>query len=245
MGVKLFTRDPLKVTTIGQEIYEAVKSGFSDLDFALILAKSRENLEYGKMSIGCPSHITQFFLMERIAKAVNDYPNLQIELDTESKISELIQLLKDNKIDFAILDSIPNEVKKDVEIKEIKEIEYIFVSKNEIKIKDAKELEIYNYILPYENKTSNVKLIEILKNNEISINTVLRCPTTEPRIEAAKLNIGIAYVMKDAVKNELESKELYEVQLPFKLVKNKLNIVYLKNHLTKVDKQFINNYILK
>ena len=85
----------------------------------------------------------------------------------------------------------------------------------------------------------------MLKKNNISINPILRCPTTEQRINAARLGIGIAYVMKDAVQDELESNELYEVKIPIKLPRNDLKIVYLKNHLTKVDKQFINNYLMK
>ncbi len=245
LGVKLFTRKPLKTTEIGQEIYEAVKEGFSSLDFAVVLAKSKNDIEYGKIAIGCPSHVTEFFLMERIAKAVKDYPNLQVSLDTESGSKELIQSLKNNKIDFIILDSIPDEYKEEVEIKEIKQIEYIFVSKNKIEINDIKELEKYKYILTYGHRVSNLKLIDILKEQGITIQSVLRCPTTEQRINAAKHGIGIAYVMKDAVKRELENNELYEVKIPFKLSNNSLRIVYLKNHLTKVDKQFINRYLLK
>ena len=245
LGVKLFTRKPLKTTEIGQAIYETVKNGFENLDFAVILAQSKNDLEYGKISIGCPSHITDFFLMERISNVIADYPNLQVSLDTESGSSELIQSLKDNKIDFIILDTIPDESKKDIEIKEIKQIEYIFVSKEKIKIRNIKELENYKYILTYDNRVSNINLFETLKKENISIKPILKCPTTEQRVNAAKLGIGIAYVMKDAVKKDLENKNLYEVKVPIDLPKNNLKIVYLKNHLTKVDKQFINNYILK
>ena len=77
----------------------------------------------------------------------------------------------------------------------------------------------------------------------MTLNPILRCPTTEQRIDAAKHGIGIAYVMKEAVKNELENKELYEVKIPIELPKSSLKIVYLKNHLTKVDKEFIKNYL--
>lgn len=245
LGVQLFTRKPLKPTDLGMEIYEAVKKGLGNFDFAYVLAQSKNDLEYGKISIGCPSHITDFFLMERIADAIKDYPNLQVNLDTESGSKELIQSLKDNKIDFIVLDTVPDEYKKDIEIKEIKEIEYIFVSREKIDIKDIKELENYKYILTYDNRVSNIKLFEVLKEKDVSITPILRCPTTEQRVNAARLGIGIAYVMKDAVQDELYKKELYEVKIPIKLPRNDLKIVYLKNHLTRVDRQFINNYLMK
>lgn len=243
LGVQLFTRKPLKITEVGQQIYEAVKSGFADFDFAMVIAESKNNLEYGKISIGCPSHITNFFLMDKISNAIKDYPNMQIDLDTESDSKELISLLKNNKIDFAILDVIPEEYVKELEIKEIENIDNIFVSKKLIKVNDIKELENYKYILSYDNKISTIKLLETLKKYNLTLTPILRCPTTEQRINAAKHGIGIAYVMKEAVKKELENKELYEVKIPIELPKSSLKIVYLKNHLTKVDKEFIKNYL--
>ena len=38
IGVKLFTRKPLKLTDVGKEIYETVKHGFMDIDFAMLIA---------------------------------------------------------------------------------------------------------------------------------------------------------------------------------------------------------------
>lgn len=243
LGVQLFTRKPLKITEVGQQIYEAVKSGFADFDFAMVIAESKNNLEYGKISIGCPSHITNFYLMDKISNAIKDYPNMQIDLDTESDSKHLISLLKNNKIDFAILDVIPEEYIKELEIKEIENIDNIFVSKELIEVNDIKKLENYKYILTYDNKISTIKLLETLKKYNLTLTPILRCPTTEQRINAAKHGIGIAYVMKEAVKKELENKELYEVKIPIELPKSSLKIVYLKNHLTKVDKEFIKNYL--
>ena len=55
--------------------------------------------------------------------------------------------------------------------------------------------------------------------------------------------MGIAYVIKESVKKELDDKELYEVELPIELPSVKLNLIYLKDELTKVDKKFINKYL--
>lgn len=243
LGVQLFTRKPLQITEVGQEIYETVKNGFANFDFAMVIAESKNDLEYGKISVGCPSHITNFFLMDKIAEAIRDYPNMQVDLDTESDSKQLIELLKNNKIDFAILDVIPEEYLEDLEIKEIKDIDNIFVSKEEIVINNIKELENYKYILAQDNKISTRKLLEEMEKYDLKIRPILKCPTTEQRVNAAKHGIGIAYVMKEAVKEEIEKNELYEIKIPINLPKNSLKIVYLKNHLTKVDKEFIKKYL--
>ena len=243
LGVQLFTRKPLQITEVGQEIYETVKNGFANFDFAMVIAESKNDLEYGKISVGCPSHITNFFLMDKIAEAIRDYPNMQVDLDTESDSKQLMELLKNNKIDFAILDVIPEEYLEDLEIKEIKDIDNLFVSKEEIVINNIKELENYKYILAQDNKISTRKLLEEMKKYDLKIRPILKCPTTEQRVNAAKHGIGIAYVMKEAVKEEIEKNELYEIKIPINLPKNSLKIVYLKNHLTKVDKEFIKRYL--
>ena len=103
LGVKLFTRKPLKLTEVGNDIYTTVKSGFKDIDFAMVIADSKNDIEQGNISIGCPSHISEFFLLERISKAVKKYPNLKINLDMSYECEDLIDALKDNKIDFCYI----------------------------------------------------------------------------------------------------------------------------------------------
>ena len=88
-------------------------------------------------------------------------------------------------------------------------------------------------------------IIEILERNNVSLHADMMCDATEIRVEAVKRNMGIAYVIKEAVKNELVKKELYEVELPIDLPSIKLNLVYLRGELSKIDKKFIKEYLKK
>lgn len=174
-GVKLFTRKPLKLTDVGQEMYETIKHGFMDIDFAMLIADSKNNIECGKISIGCPSHIVEFYLMDKIAKASKDYPNLKMNLDTSYECENLIEALKENKIDFAILDRIPRQYEKDIEIVEIKKSDYIFIADKKITINDVNELKNYKYILSGEQRENTIKLSNILKQYDIELDVRLRC----------------------------------------------------------------------
>jgi hypothetical protein len=53
--------------------------------------------------------------------------------------------------------------------------------------------------------------------------------------------------LKEATKKALDNKEVYEVKLPdfIKLPKVSLDLVYLKGHLTKVDREFIKRYLVE
>lgn len=52
--------------------------------------------------------------------------------------------------------------------------------------------------------------------------------------------------MREAAKKSLTNKEVCEVKLPdsIKLPEVSLDLVYVKGHLTKVDKEFIKKYIV-
>lgn len=177
LGVKLFNRNPLELTDVGKEIYITVKSGFTDINFAGVIANSKNSMEQGKISIGCPSHILDFYLMKKIAQVVKDYPNFKINLDTSYECEDLIVALKQNKIDFAILDRIPTEYdhEKDLEIKELKKSEYIFIADKEIVIENVNEFNNYKYILAGEQRGNTIKLSDILKEYNIELEAVLRC----------------------------------------------------------------------
>ena len=50
--------------------------------------------------------------------------------------------------------------------------------------------------------------------------------------------MGIAYVIKEYVKNELERNEL-----PIELPNIRIFVAYIRGELNKIDKKFINDYI--
>ena len=108
------------------------------------------------------------------------------------------------------------------------------------------ELNNYRYIMSDDDyKSSAVEFIEYLKQYKVDIKPKIKCKTTEMRIDFCKLGLGIAYVIKDAVKEELEKGEVYEVKLPEEIVfpNSNINVVYIKDRLTGADKQFINRYL--
>lgn len=83
----------------------------------------------------------------------------------------------------------------------------------------------------------------MLKEHNVKIKPNMKCDTTEIRVEAVMNGLGIAYVMKEAVKKQLENGELYEVELPIELPELSINLVYIKDMLTQVDKKFIKKYL--
>lgn len=202
LGVTLFKRKPLELTDVGYEMYKAMKQGFADIDFAMLLADSRNNMDNGKISIGCPSHIVEFYLMDILSRVSKDYPNLKISLDTSYECENLIESIKDNKVDFAILDRIPDKYENDVEIKEIKKSDYIFIANKKIIIEDVKQLENYKYILSGEQRGNTIKLLNILKEYEIKLDVRLRCRINRTESKCSKIRNWYCICIKRGSKKD-------------------------------------------
>ena len=179
------------------------------------------------------------------ATIILKYPNLKITIITGATGNDLMKLLEDHKIDFAIDSTSLNIKNKDIQKEELKNIENIFISKVPLEVKDLKELEKMNVILGLDNTITSQDLFDTLKENNVTIKPSLKIDITELKIDATKMGLGIAYVMREAVKEELERKELYEVKLPIKLPYTSINLLYLKGQLTQIDNKFIGEYLKK
>jgi len=245
LNLKLFNRETrgVSLTQDGKELYDVVCNLISKFDFAEKLAKDKNNIETANIKIGCPSHLTTYFLMDRIEQAKKDFPELSVTVVCEVDPKKMMELLQNHEIDFAVTDAkIDNS---NIEIEQLKTINNIFVSKTALKISDLKEMEDLNCILNINSTKTTKKLKELLENHNVTIKSNMSCDATEVRVDAVKRNLGIAYVMKEAVKKELEREELYEVEMPIELPIMIVNLIYLKGEMTRADKKFIKEYLKK
>lgn len=247
LNTKLFYRESrgVKLTADGEIFYKFVDRGFSEIEAGEKLIAQKNNIETGEIIIGALSHIADFLLIDKIQEVKSKYPELKVKLTTGATGKNLIELLEDHKIDFAVDSTSMNIKNKDIVKEELMEVENIFVSKKPTKINDIKEIANFKLVLGGEYTHTTQELINTLKEHGVSIKPNVEMDITELRISAAKKGIGISYVMKESVKEALKNKEVYEVNMPIKLPVSKINLIYLKEQLNKADKQFIKDYLKK
>lgn len=245
LGITLFfrEREGLVLTKPGRELYDSMCDKIRELEVAENTIIQNYDVSKARISIGCPSHISKFYLAKCISKAKRDYPNWKIDLVGASDYNGLLQLLQKHIIDFAIIDIVPKENRNELKTKALKEVHNIFISHIPLKIENVKELENYKYILNYENSASTKELFEVLNEHNVHLQADIHADITEMRIEETKQGLGIGYVMKEAAEEELKKEEVYEVDLPIELPEIKIHLVYVEKYLTNVDKTFIKKYL--
>lgn len=244
LNIKLFKRNHkgIKITPEGKEVLEYVKKSYNDISVGERSLKENRNLNSGKISIGVQSHIGRFFLFPYIEKFYKKYPNIEINISSRNT-AELIKLLENNDIDF-VIDTSPIETEySNLIIEPLMELEHCFVSSKNYTIKnknmEVENLNDYSLILPVKRSTPRKQLTKVLKDEGIELKPFITIETTEMLIDAVKKNMGIGYVMRNAIEEELRSKELEEINVNIQLPKLLLNLVYIESNLTHIPKVFM------
>ena len=84
-------------------------------------------------------------------------------------------------------------------------------------------------------------LEKLLLDNNIKYKCGLSVDTTDLIISAVKRNLGLGYVVKESVKEELNDGTLVAIDAGIELPKLYINLVYNKEYLSFPAEKFLNN----
>jgi len=251
LGGQLFVRTKRGVilTEEGKEFYNYIKQAIEYISNAENKFTELINLETGCIKIGISTTLTKEFLLPYLEEFHRLYPKIDIQIITNMS-SELFPKLRNGLIDIIILNLNEKNYGQDINITKCKKITDCFVANKTFKDLINKEIsikELNKYPLILQSKGSNTR--EFLDNFAKENNTILK-----PNIELAsyslvvafaKIGLGIGYVTKDYVKEELKSQQLYEIKLKETIPSRYIGIATSNNHLpnfsTKKLIEIINN----
>ena len=144
-----------------------------------------------------------------------------------------------------MIDSEPINFQDDsITVKHIKEFSNTFIASENFditKIKNIKDLETMPVILPIKGTANRTDLEEFLIKNNCSLNNVINIHTSEVIIGAVKRNLGIGYIIREMVIDDINRNILKEVNIP-NLPKIGISLVYVKDYITESPKIFLNKY---
>lgn len=242
LNTKLFYRTPngAKLTSDGIELLDYVEKSFNLLTTGERNLIDSKNFEHGKISIGVQSHIGKFFLFPFVEKFHKQYPNIEINIISRNT-EEMIEFLENNNIDFMIDTSPIDTVYNNLKIVPLLYLENCFITNNkeDTGIKTVNELNEYNLILPVKRSTPRKQLDSVCAQHQTELIPFMTIETTEMLIDAVKKNMGVGYVIRQAVENELREGKLFEIKVNEELPVLKLNVVYIEEYLTHIPKKFI------
>lgn len=231
LGAPLFTRTKkgVNLTTEGITLYEYISKGIEYFKSGEAKFNELINLESGTIRIGINTTLTKEFLMPYLETFHKLYPNINIEIRT-NLTSELKSMLKDGLIDMHILNLTNEETKNDFNIIKCKTITDCFVSNKPIKEKiSIKELNNYPLILQDKNSNTRKFLDDFANKYEITLKPKIEIGSYYLVSEFSRIGLGIGYVTKNYIKNNLDNKELFIVPIKEKIPSREICILLNKN----------------
>jgi len=242
LKTKLFFRNAngIKLTPDGMELFNYVEKSYNLLLSGERNLNASKDFSHGRIAIGVQSHIGEFFLFPFVEKFHEEYPNIEINIISRNT-EEMIEFLESNGIDFMIDTSPITSKYNNLKIEPLFDLENCFISKKKINKPELsfRELNDYNLVLPVKRSTPRKELDAVCEKDCVTLTPFMTIETTEMLVNAVKKDMGIGYVIKQAVHKELESGILYEVKVKQKLPTLKLNLVYIEEYLTHIPKSFM------
>lgn len=248
LDVNLFYRtiNGMVLTEKGKELYGYVEDAYNSLKTAQRSMLESNNMFKGKLIIGVPSHIASFFLFDKIKEFHKIYPQIEISIISRPT-SELLKRLEAHELDF-IIDASPIDTSnKELKIEKLTKVKHCFAALKKHNYNNAitclRDLEDYPLIIPVETSSHRKKLNDLLFNHNVNIKNTISIETSEMIRDSILEDLGIGYIIEDAIKREIENGQIEVLHLEEELPIININLVYIEKYLTTIPKYFINNYL--
>ena len=232
VGCKLFSRSSRGVvlTDEGKLLYEHVSEAFETLTMGEEKLKRSIELGVGHLKIGVSSTLCKYLLLPYLKEFIRQNPHISISISCQST-NDTLKLLEDNKIDIGLIGKPENL--KNIHFDFLEEIEDIFVAAKDylrnLKARGIQKdhiLQSSTLMLLDKNNMTRQYIDDYLQENQIIIKDSIDISDTDLLIDFARIGVGVACVIKNFVREDLENGTLMEIPLGFPIHKREVGFAY-------------------
>lgn len=244
LGGNIFyrTKKGVVLTEEGKELYNYVKTALEYLNSAEHKFKDLMKLESGCIRLGVNTTLTKEFLMPYLEKFHILHPKINIQIFTGSN-QYLMKKLRNGLIDLMIL-NLPFDTSDEIKIEKCGVVQDCFViNKNYHNLLNKKLSldDLNNYPLILQAKGSNTRnfLDDLCLGKNICLKPTMELTSYSLVKEFTEIGFGVGYLTKNFISEELQSKNLFELQIKEKIPPRDIGIAYLKNSISFSAKELI------
>ena len=248
LDTTLFIRNSrgVSLTQEGEYLYKQVKHAFVCIRNGEDRIRKMNELGVGHITIGVSTTLCKFVLLPHLNEYIKKNPHIKIKICCQTS-SETIAALENGSIDIGFI-GLPEKI-KGLGSTPLMEIHDTFVtSKNyldHLKIREGvTEENLFDRAVFMMLNSENIsrKYVEhYLSSHHMELSEIMEVGNMDLLIEFAKIDLGIACVIREFVQKELDSKELIEVSLEEAIPKRDVGFLY--HHSTLKDNPAVEGFI--
>ncbi len=244
LGGQLFLRTSrgVQLTREGEVLFKYIEQAFKLIETGEQKLADIHNLLSGEIKIGASDTLSKYYLLPYLKMFHERYPQVRIQV-TNRTTPETVSLLKSGYVDLGIV-NLPIEAEQ-VLIKKVMTVQECFVVGDKYKKLAAEELSIHELvkypILLLEKGTNTRKFVdEYAARNGLILTPEIELGSIDVLVQFARIGLGISYVVRDFIQEDLNQENLYEIKVKEKIPQRSIGIVTLKDiPLSKAAEMFI------
>lgn len=240
LGVKLIYRNSKSVypTLEGKKLYQFIDRAHNILICGEKSMHDCAALIEGKISIGVPTHIANFLVLEPLKIFNNRYPNIKINIFSRST-KEMVNMLNDNTLDL-IIDSYPiTGIKEGIVVKHLTTTKTCLAYSPSY-YNENESISNKVFILPNLYTKTRSSINEYLEQNELKVDNIMEVSTTELTLSLTLSQMGIGYFFEPSISTELKCGVLKKFNLIQPLPSINIGYAYNEYYVNYATQTFIN-----
>lgn len=247
LDTTLFTRNSrgVQLTDEGQILFEHTCRAFDELSSGELELKRAREFHMGHIRIGVSNTLCRYIMVSYLKKFIEQYPHVKITIESQSS-THTMDMLEQQKIDLGLVAE--PKPQKNLVFFPVMEIEDIFVASpaylENLKVREGGDADVFqagNVMLLDRNNITRQYIDDYMTSNHIEPNNLLEVTTMDLLIEFARIGLGLGSVIKEFVKEDLESGQLVQLKLDTPIHKRTVGFVYYSNRLSNTLSMFLDS----
>ena len=232
LNTDLFTRNSrgVQLTEEGQILFEHTRRAFEELSNGEMELKRIREFHMGHIRIGVSNTLCRYIMVSYLKGFIEKYPHMKITIESQST-THTMSMLEKQTIDLGLIAE--PKPQKNLVFLPLMEIEDIFVASpaylENLKLREGEDADIFqvgNIMLLDRANATRHYIDEYMSQNHIEANSLLEVTTMDLLIEFSRIGLGIGSVIKEFVKEDLESGQLVQLKLKAPIHKRTVGFAY-------------------
>ena len=232
----------VRLTEAGELLYRQLDTAFRAISAGEEQLRANEKLGIGSLSIGVSTTLCKYVLLPHLQDFIRDNPHVKVSLSCQSTF-ETIAGLTDGSLDIGLVGE--SERMAGLEFRPLREISDVFVATQSyldhlasrvsyetgLECPGRDELFAHATLLLLDKKNITRQYVDrYLFRQDITMGQQLEVTTMDLLIDFARIGLGIACVIREFVKKELEEGSLVCFTLPQPFPPRQIGLAYGRNY---------------
>lgn len=219
LNCTLFNRSTkqVRLTHEGEILFKHVEQAYAFLKSGERSIEDIHELKQGEIHVGASDTICKYYLLPYFQKFNQRYPHIKINI-TNRTSPICIDLLKKGALDFAVVNIPQQEAPKQIKVTNLQILRDVFVAGyNFRQLADRKmslaDLSDYPLLMLEPNTITRDFFNRFVTANGVSLTPEIELGSVDLMIELTKIGLGISFVSREYIEQELARKELFTLNI--------------------------------